>query len=179
VSGLRGRPAWVGLAGCALVLAGCAPTERWERVRRSTQAPDFTLEQLNGPPVRLAELQGRVVVMEFWASWCGPCRMSTPSLDVVYRKFRDRGVTVLLVNLEEPVEVVRRWTGRRFTAPILLDRDGRVAARYGVTGLPRLFVLDRSGRIQHDRSGYGGGLERGLGLALEELLAEPGPGSDA
>ena len=164
------RCAW--LACVALAMGACGSAQRWQRLPDSVEAPDFTLEQLGGTPVQLSSLRGQVVVMEFWASWCGPCRMSTPSLDAIYRKFRSRGVTVLLVNLQESPETARRWTDGRFAAPILLDREGHVAARYGVHALPRLFIIDRSGRIQYARSGYGGGLERSLGLVLEELLAE-------
>jgi peroxiredoxin len=160
------------------IAAGCGPVERWTRLPDSVEAPDFTLEQLDGAPVQLSSLRGQVVVMEFWASWCGPCRMSTPSLDVVYRKFRDRGVAVLLVNLQESPETARRWTAGRFAAPVLLDREGQVAARYGVRALPRLFIIDRQGRIQYARSGYGGGLERSLSQVLEELLAEAAPAAD-
>jgi len=113
--------------------------------------------------------------MEFWATWCGPCRFSSPSLDVIYRKFHDRGATVLLINQGEAPDTVRTWINGRFQAPILLDRDRRVAMRYGVQGIPRLFVVDQAGQILYVRSGYGGGLERDLGAILTQLLAQPAP----
>jgi peroxiredoxin len=156
-----------------LALLGCQPTTpAWPRLDPSVAAPDFTLQQLDAGTVRLSDLRGRVVIMEFWATWCGPCRFSTPSLDVIYRKFRDRGATVLLINEGEEAEKVRAWVNGRFQAPILLDEDTRVGSRYGVQGIPRLFVVDRAGQIAYVRSGYGGGLERDLTAILTQLLAE-------
>lgn len=157
----------------ALCVAGCAPeATNWVRVEPSVAAPDFTLTQLQtGQPVRLSELRGRIVLMELWATWCGPCRFSTPSMDAIYRRYRERGVVALLVNEGEPAETVRKWVGRRFAAPVLLDLEGRVGRLYGVQGIPRLFVIDQQGRILYDRSGYRGGLERDLTAILNELLA--------
>jgi thiol-disulfide isomerase/thioredoxin len=125
---------------------------------------------LDDSTVTLRDLRGHVVIMEFWASWCGPCRMSTPSLDQIYRKYHDRGVSVLLVNAGERRETVERWVKQRFKAPVLLDHDGAVNQRYGVEGIPRLFVIDQAGDIIYDHSGYGGGLEHNLKLIIEELL---------
>ena len=159
---------------CAVLLAGCGEGgigSDWKAVQPSIAAPDFTLPQLDGPPVTLSALRGRVVVMEFWASWCGPWRFSTPSLYVVYRKNRDRGVQMLLINQGEEPDVIRKWAEKRFQAPILLDRDGQVGRRYGVRGIPQLFVIDQEGRFAFVHEGYGGGLERNLKLILDELLA--------
>lgn len=158
----------------AALAAGCqSQAPQWPRLNPPVAAPDFTLPQLDAGTVRLSDLRGRVVIMEFWATWCGPCRFSTPSLDVIYRKFRDRGVTVLLINQGETPEKVRTWVNGRFQAPILLDQDTRVAGRYGVQGIPRLFVVNQEGQILYVRSGYGGGLERDLSAILNELLTAP------
>ena len=138
-------------------------------------APGFTLPQLDGPPVSLSDLRGRVVIMEFWATWCNPCRFSLPSLEVIYKRYRNRGVTVLLINEGEEPDRIHPWAQKRFTAPILLDQEERVGRRYQVTGIPRLFILDQEGRLIYAHEGYGGGLERNLTLILEELL---GTGSD-
>jgi thiol-disulfide isomerase/thioredoxin len=160
----------------SMALGGCQPstlTADWERITPPAPAPAFTLPQLDGEPVSLASLRGRVVVLEFWATWCGPCRQSIPSLEAVYRRHRDRGLTVLLVNVGETPELARQWLGGRVTAPILLDRDGQAQAAYGVESIPRLFVIDRQGRAVYAHAGYGGGLEHSLRLILQELL---GPG---
>jgi peroxiredoxin len=161
------------VAGVVVALAGCAPdeiTSDWHRIEPRVEAPAFTLTQLDGGPVSLADYRGRVVIMEFWATWCGPCRFSLPSLEVIYKRFKDRGVAVLLLNQDEPPDKVRAWANNKFTAPILLDEGTAVASRYGVRGIPRLFIIDQEGKIVYAHEGYGGGLERNLSLILEELL---------
>ena len=158
-----------------LTLAGCGPntiSRDWHRIEPPVAGPDFTLPLLGGGQLRLADERGHVVIMEFWATWCGPCRFSLPSLDVIYKQYRSRGVTVLLVNAGEPEDAVRKWAGRRFTSPILLDLQQEVGGRYHVEGIPRLFVLDQDGRIVYTHAGYGGGLEWNLKLILSELLGE-------
>jgi len=164
---------------CAFLLsvccvAGCGPEtvgSDWRRLEQPVEAPDFTLAQLDGPPVSLSDYRGRVVIMEFWATWCGPCRMSTPSLEAVYKQHRDKPVTILLVNAGESIEKIRSWTTQRFTAPILLDADGEVQRRYSVGGIPQLFIIDQRGVVIYRHGGYRGGLERNLRLILHELLA--------
>ena len=143
----------------------------WERIEPPRESVDFSVPQLDGPAVSFAELRGRVVIMEFWATWCGPCRFSLPSLEVIYKRFRNRGVTVLLINQGEDAGTVRKWAEQRFTAPILLDADQHVGRLYGVSGIPRLFIVDQRGRIVYAHAGYGGGLEHNLALILEQLLS--------
>ncbi|MBI4343116.1 MAG: TlpA family protein disulfide reductase [Candidatus Omnitrophica bacterium] len=151
-------------------------SEDWHRVQPSAEAPDFALQQLDGGTVKLSELRGRVIVMEFWATWCGPCRFSLPSLEVMHKRYRDRGVAILLLNQDEPADAVRKWLGKRFTAPILLDAGSEVARRYNVQAIPRLFVINREGRVVYEHAGYGGGLERNLTLILDQLLMEASTG---
>lgn len=171
---------WQRIAGIVLLtICGCAPktvTDDWHRVDPPISAPDFTLSQLDAGAVSLSDLRGKVVIMEFWATWCGPCRFSMPSLDVVYKRFRDRGVTVVLVNEGEPAPRVRQWAGTRFTAPILLDEDTQVGRLYHISSIPRLFIVNQDGQLVYEHSGYGGGLERNLTLILDELLAEVASG---
>lgn len=161
-----------------LLVLGCSAegiTSDWKRMEPSVAAPDFALPQLDGSTVKLSELRGQIVVMEFWATWCGPCRFSLPSLDVMHKRYRDRGVTVLLINDGETPEVIRKWAKQRFTAPILLDESQEAVQRYGVTGIPQLFVVDQAGRIIYVHGGYGGGLERNLTMILDKLLAATTP----
>ena len=163
------------LTSCLLlVAAGCGPetvSPDWHRVDPPLEAPPFTLPTLDGGSMSLSDARGRVAIVEFWATWCGPCRSSLPSLEVIYKRYRDRGATVLLLNEGESAEAVNQWTERRFTAPILLDQTEAVGRQYGVEGLPRLFMLDRDGRIIYEHAGYGGGLEQNLSLILDQLLS--------
>ena len=165
-----------------LALAGCESetiSRDWKRIEPRIAAPEFTLPQLAGDPVSLSDQRGRVIVMEFWATWCGPCRFSLPSLEVIYKRYRDRGVTVLLVNEGESPEVVRRWAHQRFTAPILLDQEQMVGSSYGVQGIPRLFIIDQNGRLVYAHEGYGGRLERNLTLILDQMISNPPVSSHA
>ena len=157
-----------------MLAAGCGPDRigsDWHAVQPSVAASDFALPQLDGSPVTLSALKGRVVVMEFWATWCGPCRSSLPSLEVIHQRYRDRGVSVLLINEGEGEEVIRAWAGRRFTAPILLDAAQVVGEQYQVRAVPRIFLIDQAGRIVYMHEGYGGGLERSLSQILDQLLS--------
>jgi len=158
----------------ALALAGCRGTDvghDWRRLDPPVPAPGFSLNRLEGGTVSLADYRGQTVILDFWATWCGPCRQSLPSLEQIARTYRDRGVTVLLVNEGESADRIRQWLEDRYTAPILLDEDQRVAQHYNVAGIPRTFIIDQDGRVIYDHAGYGGGLERNLRLILSELLA--------
>ena len=154
-----------------LVMSGCGEdVQPWRRLDPPAAAPNFTLAQLDGPPVHLADLRGKIVVMEFWATWCGPCQYTMPSLETIGRRYKNRGVVVLLVNLGEDADKVRKHVGKRFTMPILLDQNMNIARRYGVVGIPCLFVIDAQGNLVYRRSGYRGQLEKQLGNALDGLL---------
>ena len=166
------------IACCLILIAAAGGCEApgigsgWRRIEPPRQAPPFTLNQLDGPSISLSGLKGRIVVMDFWATWCGPCRFSLPSLEVIAKRYRGRSVTVLLVNLDESPDKVRAWTERRYAAAsILLDAGAKVADLYGVQSLPQTFVLDAEGRIVWAHQGYGGGLEETLSRILDELLA--------
>ena len=111
-------------------------------------APDFTLERLGGGSVTLSDLRGQVVVVDFWASWCGPCVESMPHLQELHERYAGQGVVVLAVNVEEPDERVARFVEEGgYTFTVLLDRDGAVAEAYGVWGIPYTVVVDREGGL--------------------------------
>ncbi|QIA28276.1 TlpA family protein disulfide reductase [Thermaerobacter sp. PB12/4term] len=136
-----------------LALAFLAGVRSMEHILASAPAPgkpapDFTLPQLDGPPVRLAELKGRVVVLNFWASWCLPCREETPALQAFYQRYGDR-VAFYAINVAEPVDTVRAFLAEfGATYPVLLDRDKTVFRRYRVTGYPETFWIDPQGILR-------------------------------
>ena len=159
----------------SVAVAGCGPGKTdWSRLDPPVQAPDFTLARLDGGTVTLSDYREKVVIMEFWATWCVPCRYSTPSLEVIYRRYHDRGVAVLLINAGEDANIIREWAEGRFTAPMLLDSERHVRQQYGIQSIPQLFLIDQTGEIIYHRQGYGGGLERNLKLILDDLLDEAG-----
>jgi peroxiredoxin len=113
------------------------------------QAPDFSLADLQGNPVRLSRLRGRVVVLNFWATWCPPCRNELPDLQSFYADYQSRGVMVLGINQREAIDLVRDFRdNQKLTFPILLDHDSQVGKQYHVDSLPRTVFLDRSGTIR-------------------------------
>lgn len=123
------------------------------------EAKDFTLQDLDGRPVRLGNLRGKVVILEFWATWCEPCRYEMPVVEGLLQRFKDEGLVVLGINDENP-SVARRYVEEGgYTFPTLFDKDQTVAGLYGVRAIPALFVIDRQGQIVGRHRGYGPGSE--------------------
>lgn len=111
-------------------------------------APDFVLPRLDGPDVRLRDLRGRAVVLNFWASWCGPCREETPALEAFFRQHGDQ-VAFYAINVAEPPDVVRKFVDEfGVTYPVLLDRDRRVHRLYRLGGYPETFWIDEDGVLR-------------------------------
>jgi peroxiredoxin len=116
-------------------------------------APDFQADRLTGATISLADLRGRIVVINFWATWCPPCRVELPELDAYQAEMGDQ-IVVLGVATGEPkgtVEPFVRQQGLRF--PIVLDEQGSIGAAYGVAGLPTSVILDRSGIVRERVTG--------------------------
>jgi peroxiredoxin len=116
------------------------------------QAPDFALRDLQGNEVRLSDYRGRTVLLTFWATWCGPCRLEMPTFEGRYQEFKDDGFTVLGLNYDEPIEdvsVFRDELGLSF--PLLLDPGGNVQQLYRIRGYPSSIFVDPQGvvRIVH------------------------------
>lgn len=113
-------------------------------------APDFTLPQLNGESVSLASHRGKdVVVLDFWASWCPPCRDGLPVLDKLSRDYSGKGVVIYAVNIRESKGLLTEFANlNKLSLPMLLDDTGVIADDYGVQGIPQTVIIDRNGRIQ-------------------------------
>lgn len=116
-------------------------------------APDFELETVDGQRLRLSELRGRIVAVNFWATWCAPCRLEMPDLEARARRYPDR-LVVLGVNFDEPAEEVERFRDELgLTFPLLLDPGGEVQRLYRVLGYPTTFFVDESGTIRFQHVG--------------------------
>jgi cytochrome c biogenesis protein CcmG/thiol:disulfide interchange protein DsbE len=111
-------------------------------------APNFTLPQLDGPPVTLAKLRGQIVVINFWASWCTECRVEQAALDQAWQQSQDSGVVVIGVNFEDSTGAARSYIrAQDVTYPVVEDSGSKTALAYGLRGVPETFVVNRSGRI--------------------------------
>jgi cytochrome c biogenesis protein CcmG, thiol:disulfide interchange protein DsbE len=112
-------------------------------------APEFRLERLSGGPLALADLRGRPVIVNFWASWCPPCRREVPDLDEAARQHGDSGLAVVAINLDEERAAVQRYAAAlELTLTIGLDQGGRVSALYNVVALPTSFFVERQGIVR-------------------------------
>jgi len=116
-------------------------------------APDFTLKTLDGRKVTLSELRGKVVLLNFWASWCPPCRGEMPLFEKIYERYKNRGFEILAVSTDSSADPVKKFVKEfGITFPVLLD-DGKVSGLYSIQGLPTSFLIDREGRIVKVRLG--------------------------
>jgi peroxiredoxin len=117
-------------------------------VKIGDEAPDFILENLNGDEVRLSDLKGKGVFLNFWASWCEPCKREMPLMDRYYQVMKDEGIEILAINITESHLVVNSFINRLGVGfPVLLDSDRAVTQRYGVKGLPASFFVDKNGIV--------------------------------
>jgi len=113
---------------------------------KEAQAPDFTLPDVAGKARRLTEFRGQVVLINFWATWCAPCRAEMPGMERLYREMKNDRVTILAVNFLEAAEQVEPFVKELgLTFPILLDEEGQVSRLYRAFTLPMTFLLDRHG----------------------------------
>jgi peroxiredoxin len=113
-----------------------------------SRAPEFALKDMSGSYVSVTALRGKVVVINFWATWCPPCRLEMPALNRLYKDYRDRGLVVIAVTTESSERGIKNYLKEtHLSLPIVLDRDGRVSRVYGVFSLPTSFVIDRSGTV--------------------------------
>jgi len=158
------------MLGAALVAAAALPADA---VAPVGPAPDFTLRVLDGPNLRLQEQRGRVVMVNFWATWCGPCREEMPHLSQLYDKYRAAGFVLLGVNVDDDagraVDVAAKL-GLKF--PVLFDTDKRVSRLYDLSAMPSTVLIDRDGRLRYVHRGYKSGYERTYDGQIRELLKE-------
>ncbi len=136
------------------------------------RAPPFRLDLLEGGKFDLAESKGKVVVLDFWATWCGPCLQAMPQIERVSREFADQGVQLIAVNLQEtPAKITAMLERQKLSPKVALDRDGAIAEKYGATAIPQTVVIDREGKVTRLFIGGGPRLGDQLREALQATLA--------
>jgi thiol-disulfide isomerase/thioredoxin len=136
-------------------------------------APKFSLDSLAGKAVNLEQFKGQVVMINFWASWCGPCRQEMPLLEKMYAKYKPMGFTMLGVNVEpDPKLAVGFLEKTPVTFPILLDVKSEVSKLYQVAGMPSTAIVDRKGNLRWVHKGYKPGDENEYQNQIRALLRE-------
>lgn len=159
------------------VVASCASCGKREKASAPAEinnpAPPFTLTDLSGKKVSLADYKGSVVVLEFFTTWCGPCMLVAPEVQSVHERYRDKGLVVLAISLDEgsnalaSVKTFKKEYGISFA---LLMNDGTVGKQYGVFSIPTSFVIDRQGKITAKHMGMIPDLSKILSKEIETLL---------
>jgi len=136
-------------------------------------APDFTLKSLQGKNLNLKEQRGNIIMINFWASWCGPCRKEMPVLEKFYRKYNDLGVYVWGVNVEQENQAGRDFLkDLNLTFPIFFDQTNTLSATYQVKAMPTTVIVDRNGIIRYVFRGYKSGYEKKYAKAIKKLIRE-------
>jgi peroxiredoxin len=162
----------VGSIGWVIVLSWFALGASAD-VKEGTVAPDFTLKANNGANTRLQELRGQVVLVNFWATWCGPCRDEMPKLNQLYRQYSKLGFTVLGVNIDDnPATGADMARSLGVTFPVLFDRGKLTSKLYEVDAMPTTVIVDRDGKIRYRHRGYKTGYESTYQTEIRALLKE-------
>lgn len=136
-------------------------------------APDFTLKSQKGDNLKLSELRGKVILINFWASWCGPCRQEMPVLNELYQHYRSLDFTVLGVNVEQNSDNAESLLKEiPVSFPILFDNHNQVSKLYNVKGMPSTVIVDRDGNVRYTHIGYQAGTENEYQSKIRELIRE-------
>lgn len=136
-------------------------------------APDFSLQAMDGGRVGLADLKGDVVMVNFWATWCGPCRQEMPHLEALYQRYSGLGFTLLGVNVEEDSSGADEFLAETpVSFPILFDPENEVSELYDVVAMPSTVLIDRQGNMRFIHHGYQPGYENEYQSQIRALLRE-------
>lgn len=153
------------LMACSLVATGAQP------------APDFNLPRLDsGQPVSLSSLRGKVVYVDFWASWCAPCAVSLPALQNLHDELQPQGFEVVAINLDDTRAQAERFLEQLdIDYPVVFDAEKSTPQRYRIAGMPTAFLVDRSGNLRVTHTGFKSGDQHKLKQQIQQLLQETSP----
>lgn len=154
----------------ALTAVGAQALLQQQGLPIGATAPDFKLTTLDGKTVELSQLRGKPVFIDFWATWCGPCRRALPHTQKLFEKY-GKEAHILTINLKEDAKTVRKFLEQnQYTFPVLMDTEGTVSAAYGVRGIPHFVLIDAKGKVQFVQVGYGPGIERRFEAELQKAI---------
>jgi len=160
------------LCAVAFYAASCKRTEKGMVVEEG-KAPDFTLTDTSGKKITLSELRGKVVLVEFWATWCPPCKDAVPEMNKVYEKYKNKDVQVLAISVDQGGDVASKLNSfakeHWVNYPVLID-DKKVNVSYGVANVPVAFIIDKEGKIAKKHVGFMEELSERISRDIEELL---------
>lgn len=132
---------------------------------------DFTLTSIDGEEITLSKLKGKVVLIDFWATWCPPCRNSIPVFAKLYNKYHDQGFTVLGISTEEKSVLTRYRDEHNVPYPILLGTK-ELLRMYEISAIPKMYILDKNGVVRKTQLGFAPELEQGLNTLIDSLVKE-------
>jgi len=139
----------------------------------SGPAPSFTLNARGGSNLSLAQYKGQVVMLNFWASWCGPCRQEMPLLENIYKKYNKMGFTLIGVNVEPDSKAADAWLKQTpVSFPVVYDKESQVSKLYDVQGMPSTVIIDRKGNLRVLHRGYKPGDENEYLDSIRTLVRE-------
>ena len=140
---------------------------------KDIMAPDFTLKSRSGENLKLSEFRGELVMLNFWASWCGPCRQEMPELEALYKRYQPLGFTILGINVDDHRKNADKMLKQiPVSFPVLYDSKHSVSNLYKVAAMPTTILVDRNGVIRQVHLGYQPGFERIYKTQIEALLSE-------
>ena len=136
------------------------------------QSPKFETTSLDGKPVRLEDLAGKVVMLDFWATWCGPCVAALPKISATAKKYEDKGVVFYAVNQQEEPSIIKEFlAAQKLNVPVALDLEGKLGAAFAVEGIPQTVIIDKNGKVQVVHVGAGENIGEELAKELDAVLA--------
>lgn len=161
------------LRNTLMLIVGCLSMSSVNAADTGGPAPIFSLPTTSGRTVSLDDLKGNVVMVNFWATWCGPCRQEMPKLEALYERYHDLGFTLLGVNVEKDSSGVAKFLKQTpVSFKILLDKDNKVSQLYNVVAMPSTVLIDRKGNVRYVHHGYQPGYAAAYQTEIRNLLVE-------